>query len=237
MPASIHRFAIIITILLLSGIHVSQAQDSYYIEDPHISFDGGIIFGTNFTQVDGDTYWGYHKVGLNTGGTVYIHFTPKIGVSMEMLYSEKGSRAASADMSQALGLYIMQYHINLNYIEIPLTFHLKEKVMIYEKKREMDFELGASYARLISYSEWAETDQPVLINHDINWFNSVDINYVVGASVKLLKNFYINARYQYSAVKIRSADRVPLGFSYGDGQYNNVCVLRLMYYFSHQQNG
>ena len=49
-----------------------------------------------------------------------------------------------------------------------------------EKKRLMDFELGASYARIISASEWAETDQPVVIDPILNRFNTTDINYIVG---------------------------------------------------------
>ncbi len=209
-----------------------SAQDSYYIEEPHMSFSGGLIFGTNFAQVDGDTYWGYHKVGLNTGATVYIHFSKRTGISMDLLYSGKGSRAASTVTSQNLGLVIEQYHIDLNYIEIPITFHLRQSAVIMDERRVIDFELGASYARLINSSEWAQTDYPVVIDPNVNYFNTDDINGIIGASTKLYKNLNVNIRYQYSLKTIRPVDRVPLGFSYGNGQYNNVCVLRLVYYFN-----
>jgi len=212
------------------------AQRSYYVEQAHLEFDGGLIFGTNFTQVDGDTYWGYHNVGLNTGATVYIHFTQRWGLSMDLLYMQKGSRSANTYTDPNLGLEIEQYGIQLNYVEVPVTFHFKQSLPVFENPAIVDFELGASYARLISSSEWAYMSQPFSTNPAINYFNNTDYNVVLGAAMKLYKNLNVNIRYQYSLTTIRPAARVPLGFSYGDGQYNNVCVLRLIYYFSHHKD-
>jgi len=213
------------------------AQANYYVEEPHLSFEGGLIFGTNISQVDGDTYWGYHKVGLNTGATVYIHFSNKIGVSMDLLYSQKGSRAASASSSANFGTVIDQYHMDLNYVEVPVTFHLRQAVNFLDAKRVIDFEMGASYEYLIKTSEWAVIDQQtIVIDPVLNRFNNDDIEGVVGASIKLYKNLNLNMRYQYSLTMIRPADRVPIGFSYGSGQYNNLFVFRLIYYFGKKED-
>ncbi len=214
-----------------------MAQANYYVEEPHLSFEGGLIFGTNISQVDGDTYWGYHKVGLNTGATVYIHFSNKIGVSMDLLYSQKGSRAASASSSANFGTVIDQYHMDLNYVEVPVTFHLRQAVNFLDAKRVIDFEMGASYEYLIKTSEWAVIDQQtIVIDPVLNRFNNDDIEGVVGASIKLYKNLNLNMRYQYSLTMIRPADRVPIGFSYGSGQYNNLFVFRLIYYFGKKED-
>src|ERR1700744_4144942 len=94
------KFIVSMWLLVISVSHIAVAQSSYYIENPHTTFKGGLVLGTNFTQVDGDTYYGYHKIGLNTGGMVYVHFTQLFGVSMELLYSQKGSRAAMVTQSQ-----------------------------------------------------------------------------------------------------------------------------------------
>jgi hypothetical protein len=216
-----------------SSLSSAWAQSSYYVEQPHLEFEGGLIFGTNFTQIDGDTYSGYHNVGLNTGALVYIHFTQRWGISMELLYSQKGSRSATTVNDPNLGLEIQQYGIQLNYAEIPLMVHYRQKVALMENPVLTDFELGFSYSRLISSSEWAYMSQPFIINPSSNYFNNTDIEGVIGIATKLYKNLHVNFRYQYSLTTIRPASRVPLGFSYGDGQYNNVCVLRLIYYFSH----
>jgi hypothetical protein len=201
----------------------SFAQSSYYEEDPKV-FTGGLILGTNFTQVDGDTYYGYYKIGLNAGGTVYVHFSKTVGVSMELLYAQKGVRGVAVLQSQYVGTYAEKYYLNLNYAEVPILFHIKANLI--------DFEAGLSYARLISFKEWAETDQPAYFNPSVNYFKNSDFDYVVGLTIKAYKNLYLNARYQYSILSIRDPQRIPLGFGYGNnGQFNNTCALRVMYVF------
>jgi hypothetical protein len=215
---------------LLSVIICSRAtaQSSYYIEKPHMTFNGGLIAGGNFTQVDGDTYSGYNKAGLNAGGVVYIHFTQYIGISMELLYSQKGSRGITDAQSVNVGEYIEAYHMTLNYAEVPLLFHGITTIF----GRKGDLEGGISYGRLIKSSEWIGAEPPVVVNPVLNRFNNTDFNYIIGLSVKLYKHWYVNGRFQYSIVDIRPTDRVPFGYSYSDkGQFNNLCVLRLIYYF------
>src|SRR5688500_17244565 len=64
---------------------------SYYVEGDN-TFYGGPVLGFNFTQVDGDNYAGYNKVGLNIGGIVYTKFGSDFAASMEISYTQKGSR-------------------------------------------------------------------------------------------------------------------------------------------------
>ncbi|HXS36596.1 MAG TPA: porin family protein [Flavipsychrobacter sp.] len=224
------RYLLFLLLFITAGCNTAGAQDNFYIEDPHMTFNGGLILGANFTQVDGDTYSGYHKIGLNTGGIVYIHFNKTFGVSMELLYSQKGSRGADMEQSVYVGTYIGKYFINLNYAEVPLLLHCILK--LNGLSRSVDFEAGGSYARLISAKEWAEMDQPVSIDPVRNHFNNVDVDYIFGVGMKLYKHWYADARFQYSLISIRPLDRIPYGFSYGDrGQFNNLVSLRLLYMF------
>ncbi len=201
----------------------TYAQSNYFIEDPKV-FNGGLILGLNFSQIDGDTYYGYHKVALNAGGVVYVHFTPAFGASMELLYSRKGSRGEDVTESPAIGTYVTKYFMNVNYVEVPLTLHY-----IYYK---FDVEAGISYAYLVSSSEWVQADQPVLIDPVANAFNKTDLEYIFGLSRRLYKKLYANARFEYSITSIRPADRIPLGYGYGNqGQFNNLFSLRFIYLF------
>ena len=200
-----------------------HAQGSFYEQDPKV-FNGGLIMGLNFTQVDGDTYFGYHKVGLNAGGVVYVHFTPFFGASMELLYSQKGSRGETVTESPSIGTYVTKYFMNVNYVEVPLTLHLVS--------HKFDLEAGASYALLISSKEWVLSDQPVNVDPVHNKFNSSDIDYVFGLGREIYKRLFANIRFQYSITSIRPPERIPVGYGYGsDGQYNNLFCLRLMYWF------
>lgn len=198
-------------------------QSNYYEPEPKV-FDGGAILGVNFSQVDGDTYFGYHKVGVQVGGVVYVHFTKVFGASVELLYSQKGSRGESVKESPAIGTYVSKYFMNLNYAEIPLTFH----AVI----RTIDVEAGISYGLLVSSKEWVQTDQPVVIDPDKNRFNTSDIDYVFGIGRRVYKKLFANVRYQYSVTSMRPPERIPVGFGFNNnGQFNNLFNFRLMYYF------
>lgn len=195
----------------------------YYEEEPKV-FTGGLILGINFTQIDGDTYFGYHKVGLQAGGVVYVHFTKVFGASMELVYSQKGSRGESVQQSSGIGTYVTKYFMNVNYAEVPVTLHA-----IY---RKFDIEAGLSYARLINSKEWVLADRTVNIDPDQNRFNTTDVDWVAGLGRQVYKQLYANVRFQYSFTSIRPPERIPVGFGYGNyGQFNNMLTFRLMYMF------
>lgn len=210
---------------LFAALATTCAQEMYSKdgEDPK-RFNGGLILGLNFSQVDGDSYYGYHKVGLHAGGVVYVHFTPVFGASMELLYSEKGSRGETITNSYSVGTYVSKYFMNVNYAEVPITLHL-----IFNN---VDMEAGASYARLIKSSEWILTDQPVVIDPVLNRFNNTDVDFICGATMRVYKQLYANVRYQYSLTSIRPPERIPYGYSYGNqGQFNNLFNVRFVYMF------
>lgn len=215
-----HSFLLVTVFLFCSR---AMAQSNFYEEDPKV-FNGGLVGGLNFTQVDGDTFYGYHKVGINAGGVVYVHFSKVFGASIELVYTQKGSRGELITQSPTLGEYVEKYFMNVNYVEVPVTFHAIS--------HGFDFEAGLSYARLVKSSEWIEADVPVLVDPVANRFNTTDLDYIFGISRKLYKGLYANARFQYSVTSIRPWDRVPLGYGYGTGgQFNNMFNLRLMYLF------
>ena len=214
----------IILLALLGACTRGMAQGNMYGDDEQKKFSGALVLGLNFSQVDGDSYYGYHKVGLNAGGMVYIHISKVFGISMELLYSQKGSRAVTMTESPYVGEYISKYYMDLNYVEVPLMLHI-----IYGK---YDIEGGASYARLIKSSELVITDQPVIIDPVLNRFNTSDIDFTMGLTRKIYTKLFGNIRYQYSLTSVRPADRIPYGYNYGNsGQYNNLFNLRVFYVF------
>jgi len=213
---------LLICTFILGWEHCSAQEEDIFGTPPAI-FEGRLILGTNITQVDGDSYSGYHKLGLNTGGMVYIHLSHSIGASIELTYAQKGSRGAHVMESYYVGTYFDKYYLNLNYIELPVLLHWKQTALL-------DFEAGVSYAQLTGSKEWGLADVPVQIFPELNYFNSTDICYVGGATFRLNKHLYANLRMQYSIMPIRPWDRIPPHYfvSYA-GEYNNVVTLRLMY--------
>jgi len=214
-------FMMMSAILCVFSVKIfAQNPGNYYIEDPR-TFYGGLLAGANFTQVDGDSYAGYHKIGLNVGGIMYVSLAQNFAGSMELLFSQKGSRGHKAQES-GNGLVINEYRIDLNYVEIPFQIN-------YFDKRRSHFGGGFSYSQLISYKEKIiEAGQPV--NTDDLKFRKGDLNIVLGGSLHLVKGLFLNLRFQYSLLPVRTKDNINLAFGRAE-QYNNMFALRLMYLF------
>lgn len=182
------------------------------------TFYGGLVLGTNLAQVDGDNFAGYHKAGLNFGAIVYTKMADHLAASLEILYSQKGSRATIAQAIQP-GVYISKYGIDLSYAEIPVMIN-------YFDQRKSHFGGGLSYAQLASSNEYMNSNQAPI---DLTKypFKKRDINLLLSGNLHLYKGFFLNMRFQYSLLSIR--DNVP-GVTKG-AQYNNTWVLRVMYLF------
>ena len=216
-----NRFALVLFLFLFGRVG-AKAQD-YYIEQPR-PFTGGIVVGTNISKVDDiDDFSQFHKVGWNVGGIVHIKFTQQFNVAMEMLFSQKGDHEVNESNSVAIGSYFAEYYLRLNYVEVPVTLHYK--------KAKWDYELGLSYARLISSFESISIDQPVFLDPNLYYFNKDDYEMIFGASYKFYKHYQINMRYQFSLVPIRPLDRFPYSYYAYDGQQNSVVNIRLIYLF------
>ena len=194
-----------------------------YIEQPRV-FYGGVVIGANFAQVDGDYFAGYHKMGLNVGGIVYAQVAKHVALSMEILYSQKGSKSTLPEPSSTLpDTYITKYGINLNYAEIPVMIN-------YFDKRKSHFGVGVSYSRMVGSSENLRVDSSnVVKNVDFNNkypFRANAFDVLAGFELHLWKGLFLNVRFQYSIIPIRTD--IPPNYARSD-QYNNLWVVRLMY--------
>ncbi len=223
---------IVIAVILTVFPAFARAQEAegdepegMYIEQPRL-FYGGLVVGANFTQVDGDYYAGYRKIGLNAGGIVYAQLAKHVAVSLEILYSQKGSKSDGPQPSPGnKKILITHYGINANYAEIPVMIN-------YFDKRKSHFGVGVSYSRLVSSTETLQIDTSVLApqNIDLNQkypFKKDNFDFLAGVELHLVKGLFLNVRFQYSITPIRS-QLPPITYARAD-QYNNMWVVRLMY--------
>ncbi|HQE11946.1 MAG TPA: porin family protein [Flavipsychrobacter sp.] len=214
-------FACCVAFLSFPKNSFAQNPGDYYIEDPH-TFYGGLLLGANFTQVDGDSYAGYHKVGLNVGGIMYARLAEHVAASLELLFSQKGSRGHKVQESGNVGEFIQKYRIDLNYAEIPIQIN-------YFDKRRSHFGAGFSYSQLISSKEIIQTNLRS-VGTDSLKFRKADLNFVLGGNLHLVKGLFLNLRFQYSLFPIRTKENINMDFGRAE-QYNNLFTLRLMYLF------
>jgi len=138
-----HTPSIILCLLLtvgntcLSGVALAQ-------ESP---FRAGMLLGFNAAQIDGDELRGFDKAGLSLGARFGLVFSPRTELSMDLLYSQRGSQSRpSRDNSTLLNKY------SLHYMEVPFLFHYKEWAAVTTDETafyRLEVAGGLAYSRLI----------------------------------------------------------------------------------------
>lgn len=197
---------LLILIALTFAWTVACSQDA---SKTTLRFRGGLVLGLNASQVDGDDYAGYHKVGFNGGFLTQVPLSKKFFMSMEILYSQKGAK------SKTYQGYPTAYQVNLHYAEVPILINFQEKSAV-------NFGLGLSYGRLVKSKEFIdELEQPTTDD-----FKRNDIAAVANGSYLISDHFIFNIRFAYSVVPIGYRDSSNFN---NRGMYNNVLSFRLAY--------
>jgi len=178
-------------------------------------FHGGIFAGGVVSQVQGDPYGGFNKIGPYGGGFVSLNFSDLISIQMEFDFIQKGSRE-NADLEK--GKYD-SYLLRINYLEVPLLFQLT----FFNR---LSGEIGPAMDVLISSYE--ESNQQEVEN--VIPLRPVTFCGIIGASVFIIPQLKINFRFIMSILSIR--DGIGNGYykRFGQyGQYNDVLSLTLLY--------
>jgi hypothetical protein len=122
--------------------HTSQSQITQ-------RFKAGIIAGLTASQIDGDASAGYHTVGLQAGLRGITVLKEKQQASVEILYTQRGCR----HQPQTFPFF----STTLNYIEVPVQWHYSDWLVEASDDANnfyrVQLNIGASYARLLSFSE------------------------------------------------------------------------------------
>lgn len=185
-------------------------------------FNGGILAGGLVSQVDGDTYEGYHKFGFLAGGFVTLQVSPHSAFQLEMEYIQKGSRvqADSATLSGTTRI------TRLHYLEIPLLYQ-------YTFLKRVQAEIGPAADILLgSYEEINGLEVPYITVP----YRTVTLSGIVGLSCYITGHLKAGLRFNYSLLSIRTD--VVAGarkILFETGQYNNVLSLSLSWDFRQRE--
>jgi hypothetical protein len=143
----------------------------------------GFNAGTTLSQLDGDGYTGYDKLGIRLGLRSQASLSERIDLIIELNWEEKGSKFESEDPEQ--DSKIKNRAVALSYAEIPLIFRVYGK-----KHRHLFAEGGASIAYLVK-NRFVDPDGETLrsyreISDD---FNRSEWNLVLGGGFDLNNRF------------------------------------------------
>ena len=186
-------------------------------------FNGGVLAGICASQVDGDTYAGFDKVGLQGGVFVNTKFTKAWGAQMEIKYNAKGARKKTSKEDPE------KYSLTLHYIDLPLmiNYTVQDRFII-----DAGFVPGYLFAKHGEQGEFKIPDE------DISAFKKVDLSWLLGLNYKITDNFIASIRYSYSIFSIRDYENVDANygiiariFGYTNGDYNNFLTRGIYYQF------
>lgn len=209
------RILYTLTILLictLSSVE-SNAQQS--------RFKAGAIFGMNASQLDGDQFAGYHKIGFVAGLRGVVILTNRIETSFELLYSQRGSRSSLTKDNN-----INPFNIGTNFIEVPVIFNYKDWLDEEGEYYKLHFHAGLSFGRLISTK--IEEGSFVPVNFTSDDFNKTDFSYLVGATFYTGKHLAFTFRWSRSFGKLYKNDATNTAIP---SLENHLISIRTLYMF------
>jgi hypothetical protein len=181
-------------------------------------FNGGILAGGLVSQIDGDTWQGYHKFGYLAGGFVSLRLSPHSSFQLEMEYIQKGMRQGADTVTNTGNTYLTRLH----YLEIPVLYQ-------YTFAKRFQAEAGPAMDVLIgTYDEVNSLEVPYLTVP----YRTVTLSGILGISCFITDHLKANFRFNYSLISIRDGDVAgQRKILFAEGQYNNVLSLALSWYF------
>lgn len=200
----------------------------------HAQFKGGFYVGINGSQVDGDNFVGYYKLGLNVGPTAMYPLSDRFDAAFEILYSQKGSKAKTVEG------FPNPLFIKLDYVEVPLLINFHAPPYIPEKDKEKNLDkvtltVGFSLSRLVHnyiYIDSMPNSSPSYFPSNysnlprIRSLRNNDYNVILGGAYQFTDKLQINIRYNYSIAQIGTSENSR---SKNQGLFNNVISFRLGY--------
>jgi hypothetical protein len=181
-------------------------------------FSGGVLAGITATQVDGDGYGGYNRLGANVGTWVGYTFTPTIALRTELKFIQKGSFRKNQD---EFGGVLGYYSLRLNYIEMPyvVEYHFREDFIPF---------VGLSFGYLWKAKESDASGS--LPDEDIAMFRKFEMAGTAGVEYRINHRFSFIASMSYSIIPVRP-HKGYITYRLNQGQYNNVLQFYLRYHF------
>jgi opacity protein-like surface antigen len=180
-------------------------------------FHGGVLLGFTASQVDGDSYAGYDKLGLQGGVFIKTSLAKNLDARQEIRYASRGARNPASDDNTG------SYFLALHYIDLPVSAAIKIK-------EYGSFEIGMIPGYLFAVN--GEKDNGILVDS----FHKFDLGTLIGIHVNITEKISLNARYSYSIFSIR--DREEAGFYYSwfgkifghsRGDFNNYLGMAIHY--------
>ncbi len=175
---------------------------STLLVNAQLKFEGGLFLGMSASQIDGDAYGGYNKIGITTGPYVNVFMKDWLAIQTGISYITKGAHS-SAKQSY------MNTH--LDYFEVPALAN------IYFGKSNISFTGGLTFGYLFRSFMDTGGGRKNTEMIDFNPCSYFSLNYKLG------KNLTSKIAYNYGLIPNRGFSRAV---TY---EWNNTVSIVFMY--------
>lgn len=180
------------------------------------AFNAGLKLGICTSQIDGDRWGGFNKIGPTGGFFVNRALSPKIEGQLEILYTNRGSRLwPSAKNGNA------SYRISLHYIDIPIL----AKFWLWK----FQFEAGIINGIFFGSHE-SDAFGTVVFPMYPRW-NRYELALGLGVNVPISEKWSINARFHRSMLPAASYKETNSLLVFLSGSYHRAVMFTLNYQF------
>lgn len=208
--ASLYKiYFVILPLFFLLSIQ-SKSQDR--------TFRAGLLGGINTSQIRGDGNAGFNKFGVAGGFFVQTTTSEHFTYQFELIFSQKGSRKYP-DPDSLNNPVVGAFRIGLNYVEVPF--------LINYKLSHFHFIAGPSVGILLGSKE--EDYYSVITNNPP--FRKYEVSLNLGAEWEFTEKFYVEARYNFSVLPIRTGEQGFTLWYKGGTQYSHVVMIMGRYLF------
>lgn len=199
-------------VLVLLTVNLSIAQ-----KRAKIGFQAGAYGGGILSQIFGDNYAGFDRLGPQAGLFSKYVMNNDFQIKTELCYIQKGSKQVLPKQ----GIYT---NFKLDYIEVPVLLNYFYKDDIYA-------EAGLGFSYLLSAK--VDLDGSGFIDQDLG-FKNYELSGIIGAGYIFHPHFSISARWAYSILPIRPHPGNQT-YLFDRGCYNNYIAAYIHYYFTKQK--
>lgn len=147
-------------------------------------FKGSAVGGINLAQIDGDELYGYNKLGFTGGFKLDYPLAEKFDISLEMLYSARGSTAGFG-----FGTENSEF-TSLKYLDLPLMLSIKDWYVEDDNYFKVSAHAGLSLAYLFD----ATTSNDEYLTK-LGEFSNIDFSYFFGINYRFSNKFGITIRH------------------------------------------
>lgn len=177
------------------------------------NLDGGIVFGFNASQVDGDADGGFRQVGPVLGGYVSYPISSRMDLQAELIFEQLGS------VSKGRFFAIRTSHISL-----PLLLTYPLEIDLGEEKRQLAFQAGPVIGTLLGAKDGVSgTDFSTV-------YRNFDLRVLAGAGYQFKNRWNVFLRYGYSIISFLKGGNTPTYLRPGaPGLYHKYVQFSLQY--------